>query len=106
MGPTSSTTNYHRLMLAGAVGACQGARVTCGRRGRSAWQPQRAGNALLDPASGQTPNLGPNDSTYIQPLTQRSCADYRPVLQAAGRAFLAQPLLSPGPWDDLGLWWA
>ncbi len=58
---------------------------------------------LLDFESGKVPNLGPNDGAYIFPLTNLPFEDYRPVVQAAARAFLGYSL-PPGPWDEMSLW--
>ncbi len=58
----------------------------------------------LDPVSGRVPNLGHNDGSNILPLSNAVFDDYRPVVQAASRAFRASPALPPGPWDDLCLW--
>lgn len=60
--------------------------------------------ALLDPPSGQVPNLGPNDGAYIFPLSSCRYSDFRPALQAACQAFLASKNLEPGPWDEMALW--
>ena len=60
--------------------------------------------ALTDPETGRAPNLGPNDGAYILPFTVLPYHDYRPVLQAASRAFLGQPAFGPGSWDEMGLW--
>jgi hypothetical protein len=62
--------------------------------------------ALLDADSGKAPNLGSNDGAYILPLTTCLFGDYRPVLQAAGRAFLGNTLLSAGIWDEMSAWLA
>ncbi len=59
---------------------------------------------LLDEASGQAPNLGPNDGAYILPLTILPFEDYRPALQAASLAFENQGCLQNGPWDEMALW--
>jgi hypothetical protein len=59
---------------------------------------------LLDHASGQVPNLGPNDGAYILPLTVQPFEDFRPVLQAASHAFLGETLLESGPWDEMSAW--
>jgi hypothetical protein len=59
---------------------------------------------LLDHTSGQVPNLGPNDGAYILPLTVQPFGDFRPVLQAAGHAFLGEMLLERGPWDEMSRW--
>ena len=58
---------------------------------------------LLDPTSGGLPNLGANDGALILPLSSCAFDDYRPLAQAAARAFLGSRLPS-GPWDELALW--
>jgi hypothetical protein len=60
--------------------------------------------ALLDPISGNVPNLGPNDGAYIFPLSVLPFHDFRPVLQAAGKAFLGISVLPEGTWDEMSLW--
>jgi len=100
--------NYHRLMLAAALWAG----ITLPRLELS-WPPlvrERLAAATgwllaqLDPASGRVPNLGHNDGADILPLSGGDFRDYRPVAQAAARAFLDRPCLEPGPWDELSLW--
>ena len=59
--------------------------------------------SILDADSGRTPNLGANDGAYIFPFTICPLADYRPVLNAAARAFLEYDL-PRGPWDEMSLW--
>lgn len=58
----------------------------------------------LDKTSGQVPNLGHNDGSNILPFSDAGYRDYRPIVQAASRAFLATPALESGQWDDLCLW--
>ena len=58
----------------------------------------------LDEISGQVPNLGHNDGSNILPFSDAGYQDYRPIVQAASRAFLAAPALESGQWDDLCLW--
>jgi len=58
----------------------------------------------LDADSGQVPNLGHNDGTHFLPLSNSTFYDYRPVIQASSRTFLARAALNPGAWDDLCLW--
>jgi hypothetical protein len=102
------STNYHRLMLQAALWA----NLLCRQSGetfpRQTVEKLAAATrwllALLDPLSGQAPNLGHNDGSYILPLAAGGYADYRPVLQAASRAFLGQSCLTPGVWDELSLW--
>jgi len=102
------STNYHRMMLQLVIWM-ELMRIN----GGSKWDPdvksriQSTGEwlaALLDPTSGQVPNLGPNDGTYILPLTQAGFTDYRPVLQALWRIFWGQPLFPAGKWDDFSCW--
>ena len=50
------------------------------------------------------PNLGPNDGADLLPLTICRYADYRPLLQAAGLAFLGERPVESGAWDELSLW--
>jgi hypothetical protein len=59
---------------------------------------------LLDGESGRVPNLGPNDSAYILPLTVCAHNDYRPALQAASLAWRGAPCIEPGPWDEMVRW--
>ncbi len=57
-----------------------------------------------DPLSGDAPNWGSNDGAYIFPLAAGGFRDFRPVAQAAMRAFAGQPAFAPGPWDEMSLW--
>ena len=59
--------------------------------------------SMLDPSSGNVPNLGANDGAYILPLTNCPFDDYRPVLQAALRSFMAYQIPG-GVWDEMPLW--
>jgi hypothetical protein len=102
------STNYHRLMLQAALWADLLCRQSGETFPRQTVEKLAAATrwllALLDPLSGQVPNLGHNDGSYILPLAAGGYADYRPVLQAASRAFLGQSCLTPGAWDELSLW--
>lgn len=60
--------------------------------------------ARLDHISGRVPNLGHNDGSHILPFSNSAYYDYRPIVQASSRAFLAKPALPPGHWDDLCVW--
>lgn len=102
------STNYHRLMLQLALWAHslvrnQGERLPDESLSRLAvatrWLLQR-----LDFTSGRTPNTGHNDGAHILPLAGGGFHDFRPVAQAASRAFLGSPCLPPGPWDEMSLW--
>lgn len=59
--------------------------------------------SLFDPESGGMPNLGANDGALILPLSTCEFDDYRPLAQAAARAFLGSRLPS-GAWDELSVW--
>jgi hypothetical protein len=59
---------------------------------------------MADPLSGRLPNLGPNDGALLLPLAGTDFGDYRPLLQAAGLAFLTAPIYEPGPWDEPAAW--
>ncbi len=109
------STNYHRLMLQTALWASG---VMCQVSGTpltpdtSLLTPRSRENlaratrwllSLLDFDSGGVPNLGANDGAYIFPLCSLPFNDFRPVADAAARAFLGYTLTS-GPWDEMSLW--
>jgi len=101
------STNYHRLMLQSALW------VNMILRERHQHWPfptlealTRASHwmfSMIDPASGQTPNLGANDGALIFPLTSAPFNDFRPTVQAAARAFL-RTTLPAGEWDEMSMW--
>jgi hypothetical protein len=102
------SANYHRLMLqvglwAKLVADTQGD-VFPEKSQRNLAAATQWLMELLDTASGKIPNLGSNDGAYIFPLTVCAFEDYRPVLGAAGRAFLGQGLLPSGTWDEMCAW--
>lgn len=104
------SANYHRLMLQTALWTALITTVykdtlprkTSSRLGLATRWLQN----LSDEVTGQVPNLGPNDGAYILPLTTCLFEDYRPVLQAAGKAFLAKKPFSDGSWDEMTAWLA
>ncbi len=59
--------------------------------------------SLLDPDSGRVPNLGANDGAQVFPFSTCNFSDFRPVVQAAARAFMGYSLAS-GPWNEAALW--
>ena len=103
------STNYHRLMLQAVLWVNTLIRINDFSR----YWPRQTNDAIvrsihwllaiLDSGSGRTPNLGANDGAYIFPLTVCPYPDYRPVLNAAARAFLGYDL-PRGLWDELALW--
>lgn len=101
---TQHSMNYHRLVLHAALQA-----TLFGHRFPPETQRRLAAAvawllAQVDPHSGRAPNLGSNDGANILPLAAGGFADYRPVGQAAARAFLGRAAFAPGPWDELSLW--
>lgn len=60
--------------------------------------------AQLDVTSGRLPNLGHNDGTLLLPFGCADYRDYRPTAQACAIAFLGQPCLPHGYWDELSSW--
>ncbi len=56
--------------------------------------------ALVDPCSGDGPNLGSNDGAFCYQLHSQPFRDFRPTLQLASVLFTGQPALAPGPWDE------
>ncbi len=107
-GYAQHSANYHRLMLHAALFGEAAA------RSQGQYYPpqtlERLAAAtrwlrdLQDPLSGHVPNLGHNDGANTLPLTSADFGDYRPVVQAAARAFLGAATLPPGPWDELSVW--
>jgi hypothetical protein len=62
--------------------------------------------ALMDPCSGDGPNLGSNDGAFCYQLHSQPYRDFRPTLQLAAVLFSGQPALAPGPWDEPLHWLA
>jgi hypothetical protein len=98
------SANYHRLMLQSALWVNSIKKDDWPHS--SAQALSRATHwlfSMLDPVSGWTPNLGANDGSNIFPLSICSFADFRPVVQAAARAFLKTQMDS-GVWDEMPVW--
>lgn len=60
--------------------------------------------ALIDPGTGDGPNLGPNDGAHPFRLDGSAYRDFRPCLQLASFLFLGRAALKPGPWDEAAAW--
>lgn len=104
-----NSVNYHRLML-------QLALFTDALR-RDAGEPDWPNAtrrrlaaathwlwALTDPLTGKVPNLGANDGAYIFPLAAQAFDDYRPVVEAASRAFLEQSIPNFELQSEMAAW--
>lgn len=60
--------------------------------------------SMVDPATGEAPNLGSNDGANVLRLSSCAFPDHRPALQGLA-AMLDEPLpYPPGPWDEPVLW--
>lgn len=60
--------------------------------------------ALIDPQSGDAPNLGPNDGAYVLRLTSLAYRDFRPSAELAWRVAFGARLFAAGPWDEPAFW--
>lgn len=61
--------------------------------------------AMVDPHSGDTPNLGANDGARLLPLTDTGYRDFRPSVQLAMALFAGErAYLDDGPWNDQLTW--
>ena len=102
------STNYHRLMLQAVLWVH--ALASSVKLEFSPHIKDRLASAVkwliayMDPVSGRAANLGHNDGSLIMPLSSCGYSDYRPVAQAASVAFLNQPCLPPGPWQEYCAW--
>ncbi len=60
--------------------------------------------AMIDPTSGNGPNLGPNDGSHPYRLDATAYRDFRPCLQLASLLFIGGAALKSGPWDEFARW--
>ncbi len=60
--------------------------------------------AMIDPASGDGPNLGANDGAHPYRLDASTYRDFRPCLQLASFLFIGSAALDSGPWDESAAW--
>ncbi|MBG0785767.1 MAG: alginate lyase family protein [Anaerolineaceae bacterium] len=103
------SVNYHRLMLQLALYTDNIRRSA----GEPDWPEETQARltaatrwlwALTDPENGQTPNLGANDGAYIFPLTHLPYHDFRPVVAAAGKAFLGLDIYDQPGLNEMADW--
>ncbi len=104
------SVNYHRVML-DTYSLVEVWRRQLGLPGFSAKPLSRLRAAtrwlyqMVDPATGDAPNLGANDGARLLPLVDSDYRDYRPSLQLATTLFLgARALRSSGSWDQPLIW--
>jgi hypothetical protein len=61
--------------------------------------------AMIDPQSGDAPNLGANDGARVLPLTDTGYRDFRPTVQIAMELFCGeQAYLGAGSWNEPFAW--
>ena len=106
---TQHSVNYHRVMLqlalftehirrlAGDPDWPEATRTKLAEATRWLW-------ALTDPETGQTPNLGANDGAYLFPLTSMAYHDFRPVVDAAAKAFLGHTIYDREELTEMAQW--
>lgn len=73
------------------------------------WQARAAAaaewlRAMVDPQSGDAPNLGANDGANLLPLIDADFRDHRPSVQLAYALFGSARAYPPGPWDGALKW--
>jgi hypothetical protein len=103
------SVNYHRLMLQLALFTDHLRRVSGWRDWPSAtaerlFAATRWLWALTDPETGRTPHLGADDGAYIFPLTSLPHDDYRPVTDAAAKAFLHEDIYNQSDLAEMADW--
>lgn len=105
------SVNYHRLMLQLALFTDHLRREISGLDWLPATPARLAAAtrwlwALTNPETGQVPNLGANDGAYIFPLTSLPHDDYRPVVDAAAKAFLHEDIYDLPHLSEMADWFA
>jgi hypothetical protein len=60
--------------------------------------------AMIDPTSGDGPNLGANDGAHPYRLDASAYRDFRPCLQLASLLFTCSAAIKSGPWDESAAW--
>ncbi len=100
--------NYHRFSLQVLLFALRLGEVNNNRLPQSVYMAMERSltflSAMVEPTTGQVPNIGSNDGALILPLNTCAFDDFRPLLQACTRLVYGERLYSPGPWDEDMLW--
>jgi hypothetical protein len=101
--------NYHRVAL-DTIAIAEIWRRRAGLAAFSDTFRQRAVAAtdwlriMVDPASGDAPNLGANDGANLLQLTDAPYRDHRPSVQIATALFREARAFAAGPWDQALTW--
>ena len=106
---TQHSANYHRLMLQVSLYADHCRRLSGAPDWPLATQSRLAAAtrwfwALTDPKTGRVPNLGANDGAYLFPLTDQPYDDFRPVVDAAAKAFLKEDVYQKPALSEMAHW--
>jgi len=100
---------YHRVML-DTLSVAEAWRRNAGEAPFTAEFYARAAaatrwlGAMIDPASGDGPNLGGNDGAHPYRLDGSAYRDFRSSLQLASLLFIGRAALPSGPWDEPAAW--
>lgn len=103
------SVNYHRVLL----DTCAVAEAWRRHRGLPAFSAQYAERmsratswmwALVEPSTGDAPNIGANDGARLLPLTTSDYRDFRPTVQLASTLFCGASAYSSGEWNDQLRW--
>lgn len=107
-GYIQHSMNYHRLALQAGIWAVRLAELEGDPLPETSVDAVRRMTdwlaAVVDPATGNAPNWGPNDGALLLPLSVCPFGDFRPTLQAAALTMLGGPIFPSGSWDELALW--
>jgi len=107
-GYIQQSMNYHRLALQAGTWAVRLAELEGDPLPETSVDAVRRMMewlaAVVDPATGNAPNWGPNDGALLLPLSVCPFGDFRPTLQAAALTVMGGPIFPPGLWDELALW--
>ena len=101
--------NYHRVLIS-TLNMVEYFRIVFEQKKFSNGFYQKVSSAVLwmyqmvDPASGQGPNLGANDGARLYVLSETSYLDYRPDIQLAACLFLNKRVYQDGPWNEFFAW--
>ncbi len=101
--------NYHRLALDYLLWALRMAQIHADRDLANAILARLEKSfyflhPMMDEASGQLPNWGPNDGALFNAWTDCDYADFRPLLNSLRYAFSHSRAFEHGPWDEALVW--
>jgi len=106
---SQSSLNYHRMMLdTFCIAEVWRQHLGQPKFSKQCYQRLKAAaewlRLLVEPSTGDGPNLGANDGARLLPLTVTGYRDYRPTVQLASVLFSRCRAYPNGPWDDALHW--